>query len=218
MPAKNLNPEVRLLLTVWGAENSAIKKGELTKRLVRKGETSKDYRPVLDQLLNDGSIELAQTYISLTAQGTEALRQGLVNAEFEFAGNVGARTVNALLKWIRETKPVAMAAATNGKTANTETAAPIGSYDQFKQLTIEVYDRLNRDYNMGNLVPIYRIRREVGERVNRSQFSDWLFAMQSDDVFELLEESVEDGALDKIEDSVTTKFGKLRCYAKRLAS
>jgi hypothetical protein len=213
MPAKNLNSEVRLLLTVWGAENGAIKKSELTKRLVRKGETSKDYRPTFDQLLKDGSIALAQNQITLTAQGVEALGQGLSNADFEFAGNVGAKTVNALLKWIRQNNHAATVAPTNGKTV-----PAINSYDQFKQLTIEVYDRLNRDYNMGNLVPIYRIRREMGERVNRGQFSDWLFAMQSDDVFELLEESVEDSAPDKIEDSVTTKFGKLRCYAKRLAS
>lgn len=212
MPVKNLNSEVRLLLTLWSAEDGALKKGELTKRLVQKGQTSKTYQPVLDQLLNDGSIKLDKNQVSLTAQGIEALGRGLSNTEFEFAGNVGAKTVNALLKWIRQNNDAATVAPTNGK------VTPIDSYDQFKQLTIEVYDRLNRDYNMGNLVPIYRIRREVGERVNRSQFSDWLFAMQSDDVFELLEESVEDSAPDKIEDSVTTKFGKLRCYAKRLAS
>jgi DNA-binding PadR family transcriptional regulator len=215
--SKIMNQEIRLLLAVWGAEGEAIKKAELTKRLVRKGETAKTYQPLLDQLLKQGAIESNKNQVSLTAQGVAALGEGLAKAEFTFSGNVGAKTVNALLKWIRQNPvvsavPMAAVTSTNGK------VPAIDSYDQFKQLTMEVYDRLNRDYNMGNLVPIYRIRREVGERVNRGQFSDWLFAMQSDDVFELLEESVEDSAPDKIEDSVTTKFGKLRCYAKRLAS
>ena len=140
------------------------------------------------------------------------LGKGLQDTEFNFDTNVGARTVNALLKWIRELKIESVGTST-GKL---EVIAKIDSYDQFKQLALNTYNRLNQDYNMGNLVPIYRIRREIGDQASRSQFSEWLFAMQSDDLLELLEEGVEDSAPDKIEDSVTTKLGKLRCYAKRL--
>lgn len=210
MPVKNLNPEVRLLLTLWGAEDGALKKGELTKRLVQKGQTSKTYQPVLDQLLNDGSIKLDKNQVSLTAQGIAALGRGLSNAEFEFAGNVGAKTVNALLKWIRQNNNAATVAPTNGK------VTPIDSYDQFKQLTIEVYDRLNRDYNMGNLVPIYRIRREVGERVNRSQFDEWLLQMQSDETLQLIGGEMPEITPDKAADSVKTALGAVRYYAKIL--
>jgi hypothetical protein len=79
-----------------------------------------------------------------------------------------------------------------------------------------VYDSLNRDYNLDDLVPIYRMRREIGERVGRSQFNEWLLEMQANDIFQLLEGSVEDSAPDKIEDSITTKVNGLRCYVKRL--
>jgi len=93
----------------------------------------------------------------------------------------------------------------------------IVSYDNFKVVAIDVYDRLNRDYNFDDLVPIYRMRREIGEKVSRSQFNEWLLEMQANDIFQLVEGSVEDSAPDKIEDSITTKVNGLRCYVKRLA-
>jgi hypothetical protein len=71
---------------------------------------------------------------------------------------------------------------------------------------------------MNGMVPIYRIRREIGDQTSRSKFNEWLLEMQSDNLLNLLEESVEDSAPDKIEDSVSTKLGKLRCYAKRVAA
>jgi hypothetical protein len=79
-----------------------------------------------------------------------------------------------------------------------------------------VYDRLNRDYNLDDLVPIYRMRRAIGERVGRSEFNEWLLEMQANDIFQLQGGSVEDSAADKIQDSITTEVGGLRCYAQRL--
>jgi predicted nucleic acid-binding Zn ribbon protein len=65
-------------------------------------------------------------------------------------------------------------------------------------------------------VPIYRIRREIGDRVSRSQFTEWLMEMQANDILQLQGGSVEDSAPDKIEDSIRNELGKLRCYARRL--
>jgi len=67
--------------------------------------------------------------------------------------------------------------------------------------------------NCRDLVPIYRIRRTIGARVSRRQFNDYLLEMQGDDIFQLKEGSVEDSALDKIEDSVSTELDGLRCFA-----
>jgi hypothetical protein len=200
----------RILLALWemDAEEKPVSKGKL----------AKDYQPFLSQLEKDGAIALAKqkrtTTVTLLAKGVELLGQGLRNPEFEFPSQIGAKTANALLQWMREMQGTATPVASNGKVA----ASEIASYEAFKPVALEVYDRLNRDYNMGNLVPIYRIRREIGDQVSRSNFNEWLFEMQSEDIFQLLEESVEDSAPDKIEDSITTKLGKLRCYAKRLAA
>jgi hypothetical protein len=84
-------------------------------------------------------------------------------------------------------------------------------------VALETYDQLNRDYNFDNLVPIYRIRRAIGERVTRSQFNEWLIKMQADNIFLLQESGVEDSARDKLEDSVSTPISGLRCYATKKA-
>ncbi|MCF3609549.1 hypothetical protein L2E81_24310, partial [Planktothrix agardhii 1033] len=90
------------------------------------------------------------------------------------------------------------------------------SYEEFKPIALQVYDQLNKDYNYDNLVPIYRIRRTIGDQVSRSQFSEWMLEMQANDIFQLMEGSVEDSAPDKIEDSISTELAGLCCYAKRL--
>jgi hypothetical protein len=43
-----------------------------------------------------------------------------------------------------------------------------------------------------------------------------MLEMQANDVFQLMEGSVEDSAPDKIEDSISIELVGLRCYAKRL--
>ncbi|MCF3609423.1 hypothetical protein L2E81_23630, partial [Planktothrix agardhii 1033] len=90
------------------------------------------------------------------------------------------------------------------------------SYEEFKAIALQVYDQLNKDYNYDNLVPIYRIRRTIGDQVSRSQFSEWMLEMQANDIFQLMEGSVEDSAPDKIEDSISIELVGLRCYAKQL--
>ncbi|MGB5960104.1 MAG: hypothetical protein WBG73_05545, partial [Coleofasciculaceae cyanobacterium] len=92
----------------------------------------------------------------------------------------------------------------------------VGSYEEFKTVALKVYDQLNRDYNLDDLVPIYRIRREIGDRVSRSHFSEWLLEMQEKDILQLQGSSLEDSTPDKIEDSISTELGGLRCYARLL--
>ncbi len=83
-------------------------------------------------------------------------------------------------------------------------------------MALEVYDQLNRDYNYDDLVPIYKMRRAIGDRVTRSQFSDWMLEMQANDILQLQGGGVEDDSTDKLEDSIMTKVSGLRCFAKRL--
>lgn len=211
-PKTTTQAQTRLLLALWDMESAGeVKKSDLMNRIRSKGQ---NYADILQQLERDQAIVLSnkkpQT-ISLADAGKQMLEQGLKSDQFAFDSNIGAKTANALLKWLRQTKPSAVTTNGNGKVAKAE----IGSYEEFKRVALQVYDRLNRDYNLDNLVPIYRIRREIGEQVTRSQFSEWLFAMQADDLLKLLEEGVEDSTTDKIQDSVMNKLGKLRCYATR---
>jgi hypothetical protein len=200
-----------LLLSLWDLEglDKAIPQGQILNQVKRKGEKNTDYAETIASLVEIGAIELSGSRttikMSLTQIGLTLLGESLQDEGLAFGGAiVRAKTANALLRWIR-----------SGETAST---IQIQSYEAFKTSAIATFDKLNRDFNLDNFVPIYRIRRAIGNQVERSNFNSWLLKMQSEDIFQLLEGSIEDSSPDKIEDSVRTPLGKLRCYAKRLAA
>ncbi|BAY84946.1 hypothetical protein NIES267_44440 [Calothrix parasitica NIES-267] len=217
----------RLLLALWdlGGIQQEVKKGELTKRLVSKGKKVADYHNVFEELENEQAISKSKKGYSLELpKGLEVLDKNLKSTEFEFEGTiVGTWAANALLKWIHEmncgltnTSNNYSATVSENIVSKTDSKSNIASYDEFKQVALQVYEQLNSDYNLDNLVPIYRIRRKIGDIVSRKQFSDWLLEMQAEDIFQLEGGSVEDSAPDKIEDSITTELDGLRCYASKL--
>jgi hypothetical protein len=226
MPAKNQakandsgvnehQAKTRLLLALWdmGATKTEVMKGQLTKRVVQKSQKAAAYQGIFDQLENEGAIAIAKNKFSLSPKGVEMLGESLKHPEVKFEGTiVGSWVANALVRWIAQMDGAVNTPAAQGKTSK----GAIASYDKFKHVALEVYDQLNRDYNLDDLVPIYRIRREIGDRVSRSQFNEWLLEMQANDIVQLQGGSVEDSAPDKIEDSITTELDGLRCYAKLL--
>ncbi|MEA5486027.1 MULTISPECIES: hypothetical protein [Pseudanabaena] len=210
-----VNNEIRLLLNLWGLGNGQglVKRSELLRPY--KGKEKKAvYEVSLQDLAERGAIALTMDKkvpkLSLTDAGLQQLATGLLSADFGFEGQlVGSRLANAALRWFRQYQGVGV---------NAEAIAPkISTYDEFKVVALETYDQLNRDYNYDNLVPIYRIRRVIGERVTRSQFNDWMLELQSNDVLQLQGGGVEDDAQDKLEDSILTKVSGLRCYAKKIS-
>lgn len=219
--------KTRTLLALWnlGGARCEVKKSELTKRVQRTHQKAGDYQGVFEELEKEGAIAITKkrvASISLTAQGLQMLSEGLRSPNFEYDAGVGAKTVNALLKWIRQMDGVASSAPASLKVAEQEIAPSVGeaiaSYEDFKQVVLDVYDRLNRDYNLDDLVPIYRIRREISDRVSRSQFNEWMLEMQANDIFQLQGGEMPDITSDKAEDSITTELSGLRYYAKRLNS
>jgi hypothetical protein len=200
------NFEARLLLTLWDLGGVEILKGKLNARL---SGPAKDANAACSNLVKAGAVEVSADgkRVTLADAGKVMLQSALQDKAFQFKAQIGAKMANALLNWYRlqGSGPIGVAPA-----------EAIGSYEAFKAVALETFEGLNRDFNLDNLVPIYRIRRAIGERVARSDFNTWLLEMQSHDVLQLLEGSVEDSASDKIEDSITTKISGLRCYAKRL--
>jgi hypothetical protein len=214
---ENNHPEAqvktRLLLALWdlGEGKNEVNKSDLTGKVKRTGEKSGDYQSLYQLLEKEGAISIAK--ISLTEMGLDMLGDGLKKSEFEDEASGGARTVKALLKWIRH-----FDSAVSAPAAQVKSVMPaIGAYEVFKQVVLEIYDRLNRDYNFDNLVPIYRIRREMGERVSRDLFNKWLMEMQAKDIFQLRAGEVPDITPDKRQDSLVIPGGGLRYYAKRLS-
>ncbi len=191
MSSKNtVQTQTRLLLALWdlGGKQQEVKKGQLTKRIISKGK-------------------------KISPKGLEVLGDGLRSGDFKFEGTiVGTWAANALVKWISQIDVVVTSAGVpvNGKSA-------IASYDEFKLVALEVYDKLNQNYNLDDLVPIYRIRKEIGDRVSREDFNEWLLEMQEKDILQLIAGEIPDLTPDKREDSITIPGAGLRSYAKRLS-
>ncbi|MBP5974781.1 hypothetical protein HW132_19080 [Brasilonema sp. CT11] len=207
--------KTRLLLALWdlGGTKQEVKKGELNKRIVTKDKKVANYQSIFKELEEQGAIAISKKgYSLLSPVGLEVLGEGLTSPEFRFESKtVGAWVVHGLLKWISQMNgAVAASVSANGVNSG------IKSYDEFKQVTLEVYNKLNRDYNLDDLVPIYRIRREIGERVSREHFNEWMLEIQAHDILQLQGGSLPDNDPAKLEDSITTEVSGLRCYAKRL--
>ncbi len=205
----------RLLLALWdlGGTQQEVKKGQFTKRIVSKTQKVADYQGIFEELQSQGAIAISKKGYSLTSdKGLEVLGEGLRSGDFKFESRtVGTWAANALVRWISQID-VAVAGAdvlVNGKSA-------IASYDEFKSVALEVYDKLNQNYNLDDLVPIYRIRREIGDQVSRTEFSEWLLEMQADDIFQLMTGEIQDFNSDKRDDSIIIPGVGLRSYAKRL--
>ncbi|MBD2692747.1 hypothetical protein [Anabaena catenula] len=207
--------QTRLLLALWdlGANKQEVKKGLLTKRIVAKGQKMADYKEILEDLQTQGAVNVSRTgYTLISPIGLEVLGAGLRSEEFKFEGTiVGTWAANALLRWIGQIDVVVTAPVASG-------GEVIGSYEEFKSVALDVYDKLNYEYNLGDLVPIYRIRREIGERLSRTDFNSWLLEMQKNDIVQLIGGEMTDITPDKAEDSITTKLSGLRYYVKRLNS
>lgn len=217
----NSSAKTLMLLSLWdmGGLETAVARSKIVDRVKKKGEKTADYTGMVIDLERTGAISISTKggSIKLTQDGLQALGTALQDKALRFTGTiVRAKTANALLRWIAEAKQTIATPASNRNGVNNGETQKITSYEAFKVAALEVFEELNRDFNLDNLVPIYRIRRAIGDCITRSQFNDWLLKMQSDDFFQLLEGTVEDSAPDKIEDSVTNQIGKLRCYAQKL--
>lgn len=210
------NTEIRLLLNLWdlGEGQGVVNKGKLLRSASKDKDKAIAYKNTLLSLIDGGAIAVSKENrtekYALSDAGLQRLTSGLRSPDFSFDGAlVGSRLANAALKLVCQNQD---------QSVNMVSAPKISTYDEFKAVALETYDQLNRDYNFDNLVPIYRIRRAIGERVTRSQFSDWLLELQSNNILQLQGGGVEDDAPDKLEDSILTKVSGLRCYAKKLVS
>jgi hypothetical protein len=204
--------QTRLLLALFHLGGQDIPKSQWLNLFKRKSEKVKDMQFFVTSLEQEGAIKIDASKsiqkVSLLLEGQTKLRDGLINNQLSFSGNVvSTKFIKALLQWIQ---------SENIK-INIPTDTPkLNSYPEFKQQIMQIYEKLNLDYKFGDLVPIYRIRRQIGEAVERHEFDEWLLEMQADDILQLLEGSVEDSASDKLADSIRTPLSGLRCYARRL--
>lgn len=213
------NFEVRFLLVLWELGEASIRKGEVNKP-IGKGKVNERFSgkraeatAACANLVTVGAVEVSANgkTLTLTEAGKTLLSESLLaGGGFKFSAQIGAKMANALLEWFR-LNPV-----TSAEPVAKAEGSTIGSYEAFKVVALETFDRLNRDFNMDNLVPIYRIRREIGERVERSEFDEWLLEMQASDVLQLIGGEMPELTPEISQESVKTTLGAIRYYAKKI--
>ncbi|KPQ36297.1 MAG: Transcriptional regulator PadR-like family [Phormidesmis priestleyi Ana] len=227
-----LYAETLTLLKLWALDETPAAKSKFIT------SSTKAYTTALHQLVAEHALvetpkNKRTNVYALAEAGKARLAQGLANPNFAFSSVAGPKTTNALLKWLRENNVATPSSTSAGSSSGSATAsdspslqnghssqnghsAKISSYQEFTQTALDLYEQLNRDYNLGNLVPIYRIRRELGDRLPRQQFNQWLLDIQSDDYVQLMGGDLPNATPDQLEDSVAIPGGGTRFYVKRL--
>jgi hypothetical protein len=214
--------KTRLLLALWdmGGANGGVKRGELTDRVKRKSEKSGDYRKIFEQLEEAEAIAIEtknrSPKVSLNDKGLEMLGAGLNNPDFQYEAAVGAKTVNAVLKWFREQGTPSNGAlpAAQGKTSK----GAIASYDQFKSEVFPLFEKLNKTHNYSGLVPIWHLRHELENRVERQDFNNWMMEMQAEHLFYLQSGEARGATDDQKRDSITDEVRGLLFFASQPSS
>ena len=210
------NFEVRFLLVLWELREASIREGG--EASIGKGKVNERFSgkraeatAACANLVTVGAVEVSANgkTLTLTEAGKELLSESL-RGNFEFSAQIGKNMANTLLSLFRS-NPV-----TSAEPVAKAEGSTIGSYEAFKVVALETFDRLNRDYNLDNLVPIYRIRREIGDRVERSEFDEWLLEMQASDVLQLIGGEMPELTPEISQESVKTTLGAIRYYAKKI--
>ena len=211
-----LYAETLVLLRLWAFDDTPASRSKfITSR-------TQAYKTALNELVESSAIEETKgrgtCLYDIAPSGKARLANGLANKDFVFSTNVGKKTTNALLEWFRQENVQGADSSADSSSAQADSnGEKIDSYEAFVDSSLEVYDQLNRDYNLDDLVPIYRIRRELGDRLSRQNFNEWLLEIQANDLVQLMGGDLPSVTQDQLEDSVAIPGGGTRFYVKRLS-
>lgn len=78
----------------------------------------------------------------------------------------------------------------------------------------KVYDAINKGYNMDHLVPIHRVREQMGDRVSRIEFNNMMLKAQANDKIQLSGEQAPDVTPSQLADSISTPLSGLRFFVR----
>jgi len=213
--------KTRLLLALWelGANEQKVARGKLGKRVVSKGQKITDYQGILEDLQAQGAITIlkkgsAISYTLNSPIGLDVLGAGLRSDEFEFESGktIGTWVANALLRWFRQVGVVVNKTVVLDNGVKVEV---IASYEEFKLEILGLFDKLDKSYSHAGLVPIWQIRKEVGNRLQRDQFNTWIMDMQAEQLLYLQSGEARGATEEQKQDSINSEIRGLLFFASK---
>jgi hypothetical protein len=81
-----------------------------------------------------------------------------------------------------------------------------------------LFEKLDKSYNYSGLVPIWHLRRELGERIGRDEFTNWMMQMQGEQLFYLQSGEARGATDDQKRDSITDDVRGLLFFASQPSS
>ena len=162
-------------------------------------------------ILKKGS---AISYTLNSPIGLDVLRAGLHSDEFEFESGktIGTWVANALLRWFRQVDVVVNKTVVLDNGVKVEV---IGSYEEFKLEILGLFDKLDKSYSHAGLVPIWQIRKEVGNRLQRDQFNTWIMDMQAEQLLYLQSGEARGATEEQKQDSINSEIRGLLFFASK---
>lgn len=90
----------------------------------------------------------------------------------------------------------------------------ITSLQEFGKVAMKTFKKLLKTARYEGMVPIYQLRRELGDAVSRENFDKWMLELQGNDIFLLVSGEVFDLTPDKKADSIQIPGLATRYYVK----
>ncbi|HLO49451.1 MAG TPA: hypothetical protein VK211_13635, partial [Kamptonema sp.] len=137
------------------------------------------------------------------AKNLKEVGSSLANEDDQFEN----KYVNQLASEIRDL---------NNKKNSDSSKQPIKSYNDFKDESLAIYDKLNKSNNLGDLVPIHKVRKELEGKVGKAQFDEWLLDMQDKDIIQLMAGDTRAMTPKEREESLSMPGGSGRHLIKKL--
>ncbi|MFM6619480.1 MAG: hypothetical protein ACKPJO_26075, partial [Dolichospermum sp.] len=146
--------------------------------------------------------------------GLDVLGAGLRSDEFEFESGktIGTWVANALLRWFRQVGVVVNKTVVLDNGVKVEV---IASYEEFKLEILGLFDKLDKSYSHAGLVPIWQIRKEVGNRLQRDQFNTWIMDMQAEQLLYLQSGEARGATEEQKQDSINSEIRGLLFFASK---
>lgn len=179
------------------------------------------YKEALNRLVSSDVLEEVQqgryTRYAMAPGAKRKLYGNLANPDMTFFSILGTKTTNGLLKAFRDFAATAPADVAAGQPQqNGAGHHAIDSYGEFAEQVVELCKQLDKEYNLDGLVPIYRVRREIGAALNRDQFDEWLLDLQAEDTLQMMGGDLSTMPQDQKDDSFRVPGGDIRFYVKLL--